>query len=514
MNDAISLPSQPPPTSRSLRGLLPAWGWLLVAVVAFQTAVAAVVPVMPEEAYHWNFGRHLDWGYYDHPPMVPWAIALGRSLLGDTPLGVRIVPLLFALGTTLLLARLARRFYGDTAALWAVFLHALQPATLTIGSWGFPDSPLLFFWMLALTCVWNAVENRRPAWWLAAGAALGAGMLSKYTAAFLVPSLFLYLLWSRRDRYWLLTPWPYLAGVCALVVFMPVIYWNWTHEWVSFRMQSTGRLQAADGISWSCGQQATAEQWLFVIPLTLPLAVFAVWRLLRSPLPSDRFLLCAFAPMAAFFFTLGWTPSWHLLWSLPAYVTLTAAMAGAVATLPQRVPRFYRTRWRWVLGAYSWIMGALLLHVVCVLPKLPPLRETYAWEEVAERSRVVQASLPQGSFYLAVGRRSYPAASQLAFHLAEPFEVYGPNLIGREALQYRFWTHAEQLAGRDAVVVVEHGDPTGTVREELLMFFQTVEPAGEVTVPIGLLDFAPRRSLPFTLYVARGYQPVPSNAKR
>lgn len=149
--------------------------------------------------------------------------------------------LLFALGTSALLARLARRMYGEAAAFWAVLLYALQPAAVTVGSWGFPDSPVLFFWALTLNLVWQALETRQPALWLAAGAALGAGMLSKYTAAFLVPSIFVYLLLSKRDRHWLWSPWPTLGGVCSLIVFSPVIYWNATHEWVSFRFQSTAR---------------------------------------------------------------------------------------------------------------------------------------------------------------------------------------------------------------------------------------------------------------------------------
>ena len=107
--------------------------------------------------------------------------------LGDTTLRIRLVPLLFALGTSTLLARLARRLYGERAAVWAVLLHALQPAAFFVGGWAFPDSPELFFWMLTLTCVWQGLKTCRPAWWLGAGAALGAGMLSKYTAAFLVP---------------------------------------------------------------------------------------------------------------------------------------------------------------------------------------------------------------------------------------------------------------------------------------------------------------------------------------
>ena len=148
-------------------------GFALATVLAAQVALAAAVPLLPEEAYHWNFARHPDWSYFDHPPMIAWSIALGRLVFGDTRLGVRLVPLLFALGTTWLLARMARRLYGDSAALWAVLLYALIPAAFLVGFWGFPDSPMLFFWTLTLTWVWRALESRRPGWWLAAGAALG-----------------------------------------------------------------------------------------------------------------------------------------------------------------------------------------------------------------------------------------------------------------------------------------------------------------------------------------------------
>jgi 4-amino-4-deoxy-L-arabinose transferase-like glycosyltransferase len=174
---------------------------LLAFVFTAQLTIAALFPVMPEEAYHWNFGQHPDWSYYDHPPMIAWSIAVGHALLGDTPLGVRLIPLLFSLGTTLVLARLANRLYGPRAAGWVILLLALEPAVFTIGGWGFPDSPLLLFWSLCLAGVWKATETGNGRWWLAAGAALGLGMLSKYTCALIVPSVFLYLLTCRRaDR--------------------------------------------------------------------------------------------------------------------------------------------------------------------------------------------------------------------------------------------------------------------------------------------------------------------------
>src|SRR5687767_11687520 len=97
----------------------------------------------------------------------------------------------------------------------------------TVSAAGFPDSPLLFFWALTMTLAWAAIEGSDGRRWLAAGAGLGMAMLSKYTAVMLVPAVFLFLVISKPHRRWLATPWPYLAGVTALIVFTPVIYWNW-----------------------------------------------------------------------------------------------------------------------------------------------------------------------------------------------------------------------------------------------------------------------------------------------
>jgi len=57
-----------------------------VAVVAVvRLAAVLVVPVLPEEAYHWLYAKHLDIGYYDHPPMIAGMIALGRRSSETTP---------------------------------------------------------------------------------------------------------------------------------------------------------------------------------------------------------------------------------------------------------------------------------------------------------------------------------------------------------------------------------------------------------------------------------------------
>ena len=73
------------------------------------------------------------------------------------------------------------------------------------------------------------------------GVALGAGMLSKYTIALLGPAALLFCLLDARARAWFLRPQPYAAVLLAALLFAPVVWWNYTHDWASFRFQGGER---------------------------------------------------------------------------------------------------------------------------------------------------------------------------------------------------------------------------------------------------------------------------------
>src|SRR6185295_12102666 len=364
-----------------------AWVRWLLALLPIRIALAAVVPLLPEEAYHWNFARHLDWSYFDHPPLIAWSIAAGRLVFGDSPLGIRLVPLLFSVGATALLARLTRRFYGDAAAAWAVVLFTLAPIPLLVSESGFPDSPLLFFWILTMTWTWDAVDGNRPSRWLAAGAALGGAFLSKYTAVLLVPSVFFYLLLSKRDRRWLATPWPYLAGLIALAVFSPVLYWNWKHGWASFLFQSKGRMQESRGFSL---HRYLIAQALAPFFLTLPLAVVAVRRLLKSQRIEEHFLRAFLLPMFLLFAVISCLRPPHILWPLAAYMGVFAAMAGMCAEGQGAVAGFYGRHRRWLVGVSMVFLLGAGFHLVWFLPLINPIQGLYGWKEVAAAARAAK----------------------------------------------------------------------------------------------------------------------------
>ena len=488
----------------------PAWVRWLLAFIPLRIAMVPVIPILPEEAYHWNYARHLDWGYYDHPPMIAWAIAAGRAVFGDNAFGIRSVTVLCSAGTTVVLARMARQFYGEAAAVWAVILFTFAPVLLPVAAAGFPDSPLFFFWSLTLALTWNAIDGEDGRRWLAAGAALGAAMLSKYTAVFLIPSVFIYLALSRRDRRWLATPWPYLAGAVALLVFAPVIYWNWKHQWASFLFQSKGRLEESRGFRPVYALQFVGKELLAVLPLTLPLAFVTLRRLARSVRPEERFLLAGLLPIVLVFGAISFFRPAHVLWALPGFMGVFVAMAGHVAEGSDRVAQFYARSRTLMLGVcLAGLIGGGI-HLKVFLPFVTPMQGVYGWEELAERVRSLRSQLPPSAPIMAFGRK-YTVPSQLAYRLDLPYEVHGSHLIDDPALQYGYWCDPQTLRGKDALVVVEGGARAADTLVAVKRHFSALEPAGDVVVPVGRRPVFPEPPVTFLLFTGRGYIPPASN---
>ena len=192
------------------------------------------------------WSKHLAGGYYDHPPMVAFVIRAGTMIAGDTELGVRLVSILLALPMSFAVYRTAAILFGGmrVAATATILLNVTLMAavgTLIVT----PDAPLLVASSFVLFFLAKVLETGRGAWWLAVGAAVGAALLSKYTALFFGPAILIWLVAVPKLRRWLLSPWPYLGGLVALAIFSPVILWNADHHWVSF-IKQIGRARIED----------------------------------------------------------------------------------------------------------------------------------------------------------------------------------------------------------------------------------------------------------------------------
>ena len=275
----------------------------ILALVALRLVAAAWTPLTFDEAYYWMWSKHLAGGYYDHPPMVALVIRLGTMIAGDTELGVRLVSILLALPMSWAVYRTAAILFGGarrgstaTILLNVTLMAAVGTMIVT------PDAPLLVASSFVLFFLAKVLETGRGAWWLAVGAAVGAALLSKYTALFFGPAILIWLVSVPELRRWLISPWPYLGGLVALALFAPVIVWNADHQWVSF-IKQIGRARIEDFRPGFIGE-LIPTQIAFATPLVWMLGamgLYALWRRNAGALAARMLINAMFWTIVAVF---------------------------------------------------------------------------------------------------------------------------------------------------------------------------------------------------------------------
>ncbi len=210
--------------------------FLFIGIVLVHALFNQSLQLHFDEAYYWVWGQNLQLSYFDHPPMIAYLIRLSNCL-GHSEFFVRLPAIVCGSATASLIFATARRLFGVKAANIALILLLALPifeGTLFIMT---IDSPLLCFWSLTLYCVVRGFIERDRPFIYAAGVALGLDLLSKYTAVLILPGILLFLLISPRSRPQLWHKDIYLALILALIVFSPVLIWNYQHDWSSFRFQ-------------------------------------------------------------------------------------------------------------------------------------------------------------------------------------------------------------------------------------------------------------------------------------
>lgn len=346
------------PATRAGRLLL-----LLAALTAWRWLAAAHrhLELYADEAQYWFWSLQPDWGYYSKPPMVAWLIRLGTTLFGDGELGVRAASFLLWPATAWVIFLLVRRLYrdetwGERAAFWSALAFATLPM-VSLGSWLITtDAPLLLCWALSLYFLVRALQDHAWRDWLALGACFGLGMLSKYSMAFFVPALLLYLWLTPSQRAVLRSPRPWVAALVAVLVLAPNLYWNIQHEFVSYRHTAEiSQLQRAwlhpgAALAFLLAQFAVFGPLLAAALVTLTARPRRLWQDPRMRLLA---LFCLF-PLAAFA-GLSLLSRAFANWAAFAYVAGAALVAVGLLA---------RGRLAWLVAAltFNLLLGATLYH--------------------------------------------------------------------------------------------------------------------------------------------------------
>jgi hypothetical protein len=309
--------------------------WIVLALVGLRMIAGAITPLTFDEAYYWTWSQALAASYYDHPPMVALVIKLGTIVGGDTQFGVRVISILLALPmswaiyrTAMMLCRDARIAASATLLLNATLMVAAGTIIVT------PDAPLMVASAFVLFFLAKMIDTGKGVWWLAVGVATGCALLSKYTALFFGAQILLWIVITPELRRWLRSPWPYLGGIIALIVFSPVIGWNAEHQWVSF-IKQLGRARV-EGMTLKYFGEIIPTQFGFATPFVFALGVMGLYLLAKRPGDSSKIGWPAQTLLATSFGVIFLYFCWHSLharveanWLGPVYPAF--AIAAAIA---------------------------------------------------------------------------------------------------------------------------------------------------------------------------------------
>jgi 4-amino-4-deoxy-L-arabinose transferase-like glycosyltransferase len=464
--------------------------WLFLAGLAVLKLLIHL-PVLGRYGYHHDelyflaCGRHSAFGYVDHAPMVPWIARLADMLFGQSLYGLRIFATLAGVAAVFVTGVLVRRLGGGRfAQLIACLAMIVAPAYLRSNNMLCIPAFEPLLWILCSYLLVRIVQDNNPRLWIWVGLVAGIGLMTKHSMLFFGFGLVVALLLTPLRRQFK-SPWLYLGGVVAAIIFLPNVLWQMANGWPTIEFLRQLNKNTMAGISLI---QFLLGQVLYLNPVNTP-----IW----------------IAGLAYFFFTrtgrpyrvLGWiyvvvfallviTKS-KIYYLAPAYPALLAGGGLLLEQLARRVS------WTWLrpvaIGAYL-MVGAILVPLSLPILSIEAtdryvtaitfgalgnvyeltgdLRGQFGWRERVEVvARVYEGLPPEERRRTAIYARWYGIAGAIDYFGG----AYGLPKSICDHLTYRLWRPREEPAGTVIVADMRNGE-----REVWAAMFEEVTIAAEI----------------------------------
>ncbi|MDD5387462.1 MAG: glycosyltransferase family 39 protein [Sulfuricurvum sp.] len=403
-----------------------------------------------DEAHYLLYGHYLDLSYVDHPPLVGWTQALFLQLFGDSILWARVPAIL-------LMALISWECYHfllftkatKTQALWAV--TALNSSFMfgAIGLMLLPENFLLALIFPIMMSVLRIEQSSKIRDFLWLGLWLGLAGLAKYTAVILLPPIFLYIMTKRRYDL-LINPRILLSLVIGIVMILPIIVWNASHEWISFSYQSS-HVTGGSTIAFKPFFRSIAAQAGAYNPFLFIIAIYGVVISLHSKKSAILLALWIGLGIELFFIATSFLkpvlPHW------PALFYLLFIPIGVVALI-ERGGRYATT-------ARITIIISLILSIAIHAELFgkwgsfpdykSPFRDIYGFDILTREGTSLLNTLPSSKKALAVTNWAY--GSRLHYY-AMPYRVK-TFVLDDYNRQFSLW-EGETPIGYDLIIVHSH----------------------------------------------------------
>lgn len=208
---------------------------LLVIWFVINLIQALVLDVISDEAYYGLYGKFLDWGYYDHPPMVALLVKIS-SLLFNGNLGIRFMTVFLQPITLYIIWKIID--YKEIDYNKVVTFFIIAASVVMFAAYGFitaPDVPLLFFTALFLLAYKRFLQKEDIKSVLLLTISMAGLVYSKYQAVLVIGFVVLSNIGILKNyKFW-------TAGIGAVALLTPHIMWQISNGLPSFQYHLVAR---------------------------------------------------------------------------------------------------------------------------------------------------------------------------------------------------------------------------------------------------------------------------------
>ena len=391
---------------------------VLIATLLVKMAIAHFLPMTGDEAYFIVWGKHPDYGFYDHTPMVGWFLAALLSI-SDAPLWLRMPSILITTFIGWMIYLLLRRQHEAVAVAVAV-LYLLAPVNV-LGVLITTDTPLIFWSFLSAVFFYLAQRHDNLWWYLASGVLLGLAFFSKFFAGLLGIAYVLYVVFYVRRGLK-----PYYGLLLVVFGTLPFIglnlQWNYHNCWNNYLFNLFNRTA---GVNFSLGY--TLKYLVLLVYLVTPPIVYyivkqqAEFRRFMHDSRQSVFMGLFIIPIGLFLLLSFWK-SIGLHWLFSFYPFLFIAIAPLFSTQQLR-------------KCFYFMLPFSVLHVIFIAMLLilaPGIFKDYdenAYKDVVYgmRSNVILDKVSQYKKDYVLATDSYTESSLLSYHSRQHVIVFGPG---------------------------------------------------------------------------------------
>ncbi|HEY0703937.1 MAG TPA: glycosyltransferase family 39 protein, partial [Candidatus Acidoferrales bacterium] len=422
--------------------------------------------------------RHMDWGFVPYPPVTPFLERIGLGIFGVSVVGLRIFSVLAQALSLFVTALMARELGGGRLAqVTAALAIALSPLPMFEATEFQYSSFDYLWWVLAAYCTIRLLKSGDARWWLGIGAAVGAGLETKYTMCFLIAGIGGGLILTAERRY-LLNRWFWVGAALAFLIFLPNLVWQIRHDFISWHfLQHIHKRDVGQGRN----QGFIRDQFISCVNLVAaPLWLTGLIGYLRE----RRYRMLAWMyliPLALF--VIGKGRGYYLAAAYPMLIAMGCVAAESWVTSLRRP---WRLTVEVLFFANLFLMGAYVSAIVIpwansgplkdfALRKNGDLREEIGWTELVQTVASIRDSLTpeeRRNFGVIVGNYGEQGA----------VEILGPayNLPAPISMTNSAWLRGYPQPPPATLIVL------GFTSEEANEAFYSCRPAGRNVIPGGV----------------------------